>query len=81
MVGWLLFYGISTFVGCLTPNPLYTYIGCLNTLFYIGHLKIYGYIGCFKIHGTLVTADNTTSNNNLVFFFVSDLKIVYNNSY
>ena len=33
-----------------------------------------------KIYGTHVTADNST-NNNVVFFFVSDLKIVYNNNY
>ena len=24
--GWVGFYGISTIVGYLTPNPLYTYI-------------------------------------------------------
>ena len=36
--------------------------------------------GCLKIHGTHVTANNST-NNNVVFFFVLDLKIVYYNNY
>ena len=36
-------------------------------------------IGCPNIHGTHVTANNWTNNN--VFFFVSDLKILYNNNY
>ena len=35
---------------------------------------------CLNIHGTYVTANNST-NNNVVFFFVSDLKIVYYNNY
>ena len=34
------------------------------------------YIGCLNIHGTHVTV-----NNNAMFFFVSDLKIVYYNNY
>ena len=37
-------------------------------------------IGCLNIDGTHVTANNST-NNNAVFFFVSDLKIVYYNNY
>ena len=37
-------------------------------------------IGCFNIQGTHVAADIST-NNNAVFFFVSDLKIVYYNNY
>ena len=36
-------------------------------------------IGCLNIHGTHVTANNSTNDN--VFFFVSDLKIVYYNNY
>ena len=36
-------------------------------------------IRCLNKHGTLVTASNSTNNN--VFFFVSDLKVVYYNSY
>ena len=35
------------------------------------------YIECHNIHGTYVNANNSTANNNAVFFFVSDLKIVY----
>ena len=35
---------------------------------------------CLNIHGTHVTA-NISTNNNFMFFFVSDLKIVYNNNY
>ena len=38
------------------------------------------YTGCVTIQGTHVTANNS-SNNKIVFFFVSDLKIVYNNNY
>ena len=32
------------------------------------------------MHETLVTTNNST-NNDIVFFFVSDLKIVYNKNY
>ena len=46
MVGWLVeFYGISTIVGYLMPNPLYTYI--LNmiwfgwVLWYINHCRLF----------------------------------------
>ena len=38
------------------------------------------FIGCLNIHGTHVTANNSI-NDNVVFFFVSDLKIVYYNNY
>ena len=38
------------------------------------------YIGCRNIHGTHVTDSNST-NNNVVFFFFSDLKIVSYNDY
>ena len=38
-------------------------------------------IGSLNLHGTHVTANNS-SDNNLVFFFVSDLKIVnYNDNH
>ena len=37
-------------------------------------------IACLNIHVTHVTA-NYSTNNNVVFFFVSDLKKVYNNNY
>ena len=36
-------------------------------------------IGCLDIHGTYGTANNSTNYN--VFFFVSDLKIVYYKNY
>ena len=36
--------------------------------------------GCVSIHGTHMTAYNSI-NNNVVFSFVSDLKIVYYNNY
>ena len=43
-------------------------------------MNIYSYyIRCLNIHRTHVTANN--SANNVVFFFISDLKIVYNNNY
>ena len=35
--------------------------------------------GCLNIHGTHVTLNNSTNDN--VFFFVSDLKIVFYNNY
>ena len=38
------------------------------------------YIGYLIIHRTHVTANNSI-NNNVVFFLVSDLKIVYYNDY
>ena len=37
-------------------------------------------IGCLNIQGTHVTANNST-NYNVMFFIVSDLKIVYYNNY
>ena len=37
-------------------------------------------LGCLNIHWTNKT-DNNSTNNNFGFFFVSDLKIVYNNNY
>ena len=36
------------------------------------------YIACLNIHGTYVTAKNPTTNK--AFFFVLDLKIVYDNN-
>ena len=47
---------------------------------YVWCLKIYGYIAYLKIYGTHVTANNST-NNNVGFFFVSDLKIVFYKNY
>ena len=59
-------------------------------------LDIYVNIGCLNIHGTDVTAQlfllthyihgtyvaaNNSSNDNTVFIFVSELKIVYYNNY
>ena len=41
---------------------------------------VFVYIGCLNIHETHVTANNSV-NNYAVFFFVSDLKIVYYNRY
>ena len=37
------------------------------------------YIECLNVHETHVIASNTTNKN--VFFFLSNLKIVYNNNY
>ena len=47
---------------------------------YIKCLNVHGYIGCLNIQGIHVTANNSTTNN-VVFFIISDLKIVYNNNY
>ena len=56
-----------TCIGCL---PKHGSIGCLNTR---------SCIECLNIHGTYVTANNS-NNNNVVYFFVSDLEINYNNN-
>ena len=75
-----------------SPNdgPKTANIGCLNI--HEGHvtvnirrLNIHGRhlianIGRLSIHGGHVTANNST-NNNVMFFFVSYLKIVYSNKY
>ena len=37
-------------------------------------------IGCLNIHGTHVTVNNSTNDYGM-FFFVSDLKIIYYNNY
>ena len=50
-------------------------IGCLN----IHGTHVTANIGCLNIYGTHVTANNSITNN-VVFFFVSDLKILYNNN-
>ena len=44
------------------------------------YIYIYIYIWCLSIHWTSVTANKST-NNNVVFFFVPDLKIVYYKNY
>ena len=38
---------------------------------------LFSNVGCLSTLGTNVTANNSTNNN--VVFFISDLKIVYNN--
>ena len=83
---------IRDYIGCLNTHRVHVianigclnirdYIGCLNThrvhvIANIGCLNIRDYIGCLNTNGTCVTAYNS-SNNYDVFFFVSDLKIVY----
>ena len=47
---------------------------------YLPHIDLLLNIGCLDIHGNHVTANNST-NDNVVFFFVSDLKIAYYNNY
>ena len=45
--GWVWFYGISTIVGYLMPNPFYTYILNINMIWfrcvswYINHCRLY----------------------------------------
>ena len=41
---------------------------------------MHGYMGCLNIDRTHVTANNST-NTNVGFFFVSDLKIEYYKNY
>ena len=36
--GWVGFYGISTIVGYLMPNPLYTYISNIYDLVWLGFM-------------------------------------------
>ena len=40
--GLVWFYGISTFVGYLMPNPLYTYIFNIYNLVWFGLVWFYG---------------------------------------
>ena len=49
-------------------------------LYYFCSLRLCIHIGGLNIHRTHVTANNSTYDN-VVFFFVSDLKIVYYNNY
>ena len=38
LFGLVWFYGISTIVGCLMPNPLYTYILNIYDLVWLGFM-------------------------------------------
>ena len=51
----------------------------VSIFMYDDDYNIYIYIGCFNIHETHVTASDSTYNN-IVLFFVSDLKIEYYNN-
>ena len=42
--------------------------------------ECFNIMGCLNIHGTHMTTNKST-NNNVVLFLVSDLKIVYYNNY
>ena len=64
----------GTRVSCVYYQKKCPYEKSLET-----YLMILEHIGCLNIHGTYVTANNSTNNN--VFFFVSDLKIVYYSKY
>ena len=44
------------------------------------YIQTYIHTGCLDIYGTNVPANNS-SNNDVVFFLVSDLKIEYYNNY
>ena len=61
--------------GILLKRFLQIYLPCIPVC-RVGILCI----GCLNIDGTHVTANNST-NNNVVFFPVSDFKIIYNNNY
>ena len=63
-------------VGCLNIHGTHVTanVGCLN----IHGVHVTANVGCLNIHGVHVTANNFT---NIVFFSVSDLKIVYYNNY
>ena len=58
-------------VDTITHEPKYLSSESLTLKIYIMSCN-----GCLNIHRTHVTANNSTSNN-VVFFFVTDLKIVY----
>ena len=53
---WLVrFYGISTIVGYLMPNPLYTYILNIydlvgSVLWHINHCRLFNAKSCFYIY-------------------------------
>ena len=89
--GCLNIYGIYVTANKSTTNyRVSQYVTANNSTSNIGCLNVYGTsvtannsttkIGCLNIQGTQVTANNS-SNNNVVFFFVSNLKIVYYNNY
>ena len=59
------------------PNKI---IEKMRLSFYQKYLYVYSYIWCLNIYKTHMTANNTI-NNNVVLFFVSDMKIVSNNNY
>ena len=65
-------------IGCVNIHGTHVTanIGCLNTR----GTYVTANIGCLNTRGTYVTANNST-NDNVLFFFVSDLKIVYYNNY
>ena len=93
-IGCLNIHGIyvAAIIGCLNKHWTYVTanIGCLNihgnhVTANIGCLTIHGNrmaanIGCLNLNGTYVITNNSTYNN-IVFFFVSDLNIVYNNNF
>ena len=71
----------------LLTQYMYKYIGCLNihgtnetALLFLLTQYMYKYIGCLNIHGTQVTTNNSI-NDNVIFCFVSDLKLVYYSNY
>ena len=49
-------------------------------IFLVRHIRQDQYIRCLNIYGTHVTANNSY-NNNVVFFFVLDSKIICYNNY
>ena len=65
-------------MGCLNIHRTHVTanIGCLN----IHGTYTTANIRCLNTHGTHATANNST-NDNVVFFLVSDLKIQYYNKY
>ena len=60
----------------MTTGLLISVVSCLSG----DGSFLFIYIGCLNTHGSHMTTTNST-NDNVVFFFVSDLKIVYYNNY
>ena len=62
---------------CTTACLKYAWDSCDSSIIFLH--SVYAYIQCVSnMHGTHMIANSSTTNN-VVFFFVSDLKIVYYN--
>ena len=78
-VTWISLVNILSMTNVTSSYELFSLLNFLAHLRcgYSKKLTAHHFIGCLSIHGTRVTSNNFTNNN--VFFFVSDLKILFYN--